>query len=647
MRQTIHALIILLTLAGLVLSALPVLAQDDAVETPTPVVTLESTLEPTLPLTPTQELEPTATVTEPPSPTLEPTATPTLTPTPMLTPTETIDPTDEATLEPTPTLTATPTETVEPPLAPTLTPTLIVTPTVAIEPTNEPTLEPTPSITPTVILTVTTTPTPTNPPFSTATPAPVEPTPQPTETPPPTPTPTATSQPPPPESPTPTPTPSPLPTCADTLEPNDQPEQAAILLLNQPLTELTLASLADRDYFQLWVKPGRSYELSTATSQGVDTRLRLLDAAGNVLSENDDVLTGTGDPASRISFLANTEGWLWAMVDTAVPLEWGCRTYSLLWREVAPPTPTPTSTPRPTQPPEPTAVPPPTSTPLPTLFDAYEPNWDFERAADIAVGQVLDLNFYPWPADHPGPDNDFFRFSVKAGQALSFETLDLAPGLDTNLILYREDRTVIAGNDDCNSSERRSCLTWTPDYTGLAYALIGPVGLVPKGIAPETLSYRFSLTDQALQPEVEYVAHEYGQSAPIEDLPWEVVPPEPTDEPLDIQVQTFSLSAPAPTPEPLEPILIELTVYYDENDNKAPDFDEGVAGLGIRVLDSVTNRLLAQGFTDEQGYARIAVSAAEPVRVTVAYLGYSQPVRSPGDRFEIRLPGQELPGLIP
>mgnify|MGYP000396859931 FL=1 len=88
-------------------------------------------------------------------------------------------------------------------------------------------------------------------------------------------------------------------------------------------------------------------------------------------------------------------------------------------------------------------------------------------------------------------------------------------------------------------------------------------------------------------------------------------------------------------------------VYYDENDNRAPDISEGVAGISVRVLDSLTNRLLGQSFTDGQGHASLSVSAAGAVRLSVPYLGYSQPVKPPGKQFEIRLGALRLPSLIP
>jgi hypothetical protein len=299
------------------------------------------------------------------------------------------------------------------------------------------------------------------------------------------------------------------------------------------------------------------------------------------------------------------------------------------------------------------------------LFDAYEPNYDLEHAADLGVGQTVSLNFNPWPAGHPGPDNDFFRLYVKVGQRLHVETSELAPGLDTNLILYRENGAVIAGNDDCTPGERRSCLDWNPEATGYVFLLVGPVGLTPKAVSAEARAYTLRVIDLAAQP-----ANPSGSGAtstPVygEPLPWDPAPPPPLDpaqaspvaiSPLPtptllnrpVQVRTFSLIPPTSTPLPLEPITVELTIYQDANDNKAPDLEEGVSGIGVRVLDPLTNRLLGQTVTDQQGYAQLLITAsADEVQLSVAYLGYSQTIRPPGKPVQIRLPALQLPSLIP
>ena len=249
---------------------------------------------------------------------------------------------------------------------------------------------------------------------------------------------------------------------------------------------------------------------------------------------------------------------------------------------------------------------------------------------------------------------------VKAGQALRFETTHLAPSLDTNLIVYRDNLQVIGGNDDCTPSERRSCLDWEADYTGFAFILVGPVGLAPKAVSIEASAYSLAVTDLATGHQTTEHSHQSPTATLVygEPLPWDNVPPPatpipvaplptPTSRAREIHIRAFSLVPPSPTAAPRQPLEIELTIYHDANDNQAPDIDEGVQGVSVRVLDSLTNRLLGQAFTDSQGYAQLFIAAPDTVRLSVAYLGFNQTIRAPGKPVQIRLPALHLPSLIP
>jgi hypothetical protein len=114
-----------------------------------------------------------------------------------------------------------------------------------------------------------------------------------------------------------------------------------------------------------------------------------------------------------------------------------------------------------------------------------------------------------------------------------------------------------------------------------------------------------------------------------------------------VQVRSYSLVPPLPTPEALQPVGIEVTIYYDENDNRATDASEGVGGISVRVLDAATNRPLAQTFTDSQGHATLSLSAAGAVRLSISYLGYNKTIKPPGGVFSVRLPALRVPSLIP
>jgi hypothetical protein len=295
----------------------------------------------------------------------------------------------------------------------------------------------------------------------------------------------------------------------------------------------------------------------------------------------------------------------------------------------------------------------------------------------MGVGQTLNLNFNPYPAGSNQVDNDFFRLYAKVGERLRIQTTGLAQGLDTNLILYRDNGAVIAGNDDCRPGERRSCIEWEPDYTGLAYVLVGPVGTIPEATSSGARAYSLVVEDIAGQTPTPATGNSGGTlpwatptSVYGQPLPWPVtpLPPTPTSFPLGgtspismpsttafatptsaavVRVRPLSPAPLAPTPKPMRSVTIELSVYYDENNNRAPDTGEGVAGLSVRVLNSLNNKLLGQSFTDVYGHTSLTVAAPGEVRASVPYLGYNQAVKPPGKALTIRLVPMRLPSLIP
>ncbi len=478
--------------------------------------------------------------------------------------------------------------------------------------------------------------------------------------------------------------------CRDAGEPaNNEAGSGDVLVMDQTLSDLTLTPIGDVDFFSLWAKTGQLYQITTGSGAGVDTRLRLYDPSGGLIAENDDYKAGSA--ASQLTFQATVEGWYELAADSSAPMEWGCRSYTIKAVTInATPTPaaTPTQTPKPTAPPSATA--PPTDVPSQIKPDAYEPNPDPDNAANLGVGQTAELNFNGWPPGNNGVDNDFFRIYVKAQDDLQIETTDLAAGLDTNIIIYREDGSVATGNDDCSPNERRSCLVWQPGYTGLAFVLVGPVGTIPDAVAADSRAYKLSISyvdNSANQSPGSsgwgWGSHTgsglTGQATPSagsnlygQPLPWKVTPLPPTVTPVitptvsitpltatqvasdsgplvsnDVAVRSYSLMPPQPTPQPLQPLDIEVTIYYDENDNRAPDVSEGIAGVSVRVLDATANRLLAQTFTDSQGHASLSLSATGKVRLSISYLGYNKEIRPPGSVLDVRLPALHVPSLIP
>jgi hypothetical protein len=111
----------------------------------------------------------------------------------------------------------------------------------------------------------------------------------------------------------------------------------------------------------------------------------------------------------------------------------------------------------------------PVVTPIPGA-DRYEPNFNFDGATLFALGvKYTNLNFAPWAGSDPNsPDNDFYKVYVKPGLLVTCETLELAPGVDTNLILYDNNTNGIGGSEDIdraagNFASRRRTMSRTKD----------------------------------------------------------------------------------------------------------------------------------------------------------------------------------------
>lgn len=108
---------------------------------------------------------------------------------------------------------------------------------------------------------------------------------------------------------------------------------------------------------------------------------------------------------------------------------------------------------------------------------------------------------------------------------------------------------------------------------------------------------------------------------------------------------------PTATPAPPVNITVAVLIAYDENANHSVDPAEGVRGIPVRLVDIATNRVLAQAFTDESGYALIQTQTNAQVSLVVPYFGQSWDVSrrwGGGDStFTLLLPAGNQPGLIP
>ena len=311
------------------------------------------------------------------------------------------------------------------------------------------------------------------------------------------------------------------------------------------------------------------------------------------------------------------------------------------------------NTPTPTHTPGPTATPTTPSTALPGA-DRFEPNFTFDNAGLVALNvKYTNLNFVPWSgADPYSRDDDWFKVWVKPGLLVTCETLDLAGGVDTNLILYDNNRNGIGGNDDKDraNGDFSSRLSYYVTYEGYLYLDIGQ----PFPVDPNYVSgFGYSLqcmtgTGPTSTPT--------PTRPPVPTVPTNTpVPPTPTTPPTDTPAPTstppFIQVRPLPTVTPAGQanvlIPISLQVYYDANDNRAPDPGEGVVGISARVTDVTTGQELQRGFTDEFGYASFTVRASGVVRLSVPYLNYSVIIQPSGSSIALRIAPHDLPESIP
>ncbi len=309
-----------------------------------------------------------------------------------------------------------------------------------------------------------------------------------------------------------------------------------------------------------------------------------------------------------------------------------------------------TATPSPTGSPTVTRSPTPIVTALPGA-DRFEPNYDFDHAGLLALNvKYTGLNFVPSAlADPYSRDDDWYRVWVKPGLLVTCETLELGPGVDTNLILYDNNRNGIGGNDDKDRAggDFGSRVSYYVTYEGYLYLDVGqPFALAPTEVSGFSYSVQcVTGTGPTSTPSVTRPPVTPAPTIPPTPTPIPTLPPTPTPTPPFIQVRP----GPTVTPPGQRSILvpINLQVYYDLNDNRDPDPGEGVVGISARVIDVTTGQELAHGFTDEFGFASLTVNASGVVRLVVPYLNYSVVIQPSGSSIALRIASHALPKSIP
>ncbi len=311
-------------------------------------------------------------------------------------------------------------------------------------------------------------------------------------------------------------------------------------------------------------------------------------------------------------------------------------TYSLFASAIPPATSTPTPPPGPA----PTSIP---------GADEFEPNYDFAHAATIATDITYDrLNFIPWGGG--AEDNDYYKIWVKPGLIYTCRTMDLGPGVDTNMIFYDKDHNPLGGNDDVELGDYSSRFSYFATYEGFLYVLVGHGGRLPlTDVQQSSYSLRCDMSIPGIPtvtptPRPASTPEQPGATPPTS------VSPLPTPTPGGmLAVRTLATPPPpSPTGTPaLRFVPVDLLVYYDANNDRSPGAGEGVSGILVQAYEATTGEQIAEGFTDEVGHLQFTAAARGPVRIHIPYLGVEKLIGSEGASLYIRIAPQPLPTAVP
>lgn len=441
-------------------------------------------------------------------------------------------------------------------------------------------------------------------------------------------------------TPTPTRTPIATPIYVDQYEPNNTLQTAYTLSAGQVLPAITLWPVGDIDYFRFHAKTGSVYEVSTsALDPGLDTYLTVYDTNGNVIGANDDA-----EPLSRaseVTISAGQTGFYFFSVVNRDPTDPVDQTYSVGVTEVLG-TATPTRV---------------------ASVDDCEPNGSFQTACALQLDVAHSADFVP-PVG-TGEDNDFYRIWVKAGLYYTCETSNLSTLNDTNMILYTcpGEECGVGGNDDIDTlgGNLGSRVSYLANYTGWLYALVGPgPNLEPEYALSPLYTYTMMCTQAAPPPTATRAVATGGGG--VGDKGGGVFP---TSTPSVTPTPDGTAAAPAtPTPRPIvvirplatatpagpdvQQINLEITVYYDLNNNFVAEATEGVMDVAVAVYDNASGQLLSLGFTNEEGRVRFGpLTTTGPVRLAVPYLNFSQLIADESAAIQLRIAPRPLPGTIP
>lgn len=440
---------------------------------------------------------------------------------------------------------------------------------------------------------------------------------------------------------------------ADALEPNNSFTEASETVADAAdFCDLTFYPPGDPDYFRWWGKSGITYIVSTSDlDPALDTVLDVYNSSQSLISSNDDVAPGNFE--SEVRFTASADGYYYARVTNKSPTDPISKLYCFGVNSTVSDTPTPPAG-------------------FPTDADECEFNSTIDTACLLVTGETKSgLNFVPTLGSPR--DTDIFKMWVKPGIFYTCET-DIPPGsaADTNMIFWDSNGNPFnpwLGNDDKvpGGLDFGSEVSYLATYTGWLFIVIGPVNEPP---LDEAALHEYDLTCTAVEstptptpfPTTPFTGGTGGGfSATATPLPTVGFPtPFPTPTPIDFS--QFFTPTPAPPPvvqfQPLptstpagggaQAATINVTLYYDSNNNFLPELTEGIVNAAVALYDNGTGQLISFGHTNETGVARFtAVNATGAIRVVVPFLNYSQVVLNENAEILVRVAPQPLPIGIP
>ena len=253
---------------------------------------------------------------------------------------------------------------------------------------------------------------------------------------------------------------------------------------------------------------------------------------------------------------------------------------------------------------------------------------------------------------------------VRAGYFYACETDDLSNLNDTIMVFFDPNGSVIGSNDDKEPGDFGSLFEFYSWFTGWLTIQIRPE-FAPEYNLSDRYTYEFgctslfaTLTPTASATSTPFVGGPFPTraatatftpfptltpfAAPTSGL---ATPPTPTPRP-NVQVN------PLPTATPMtaggEALVLNVTIYYDQNVNFTPEIDEGIVNIDVLLFHNGTGELLQYGTTNDAGIIRFGpLNVSGAVRLEVPFLSYSQVIVSSQPDIRVRVAPANLPDNIP